>query len=138
MKKTRDLVDLAIQAAVLVALAFGMVVLFRAVSRGGMGPLAKASPTPQASLSPTGIPTDIPYPPPEEAAPPQEATLPPTEYFIETTPGEFWPPTDTPWPTFTPYPSPTLRPGPTDTPIPLRKPASNASGNLIYFSRQTD
>lgn len=36
MKKTRNLVYMAIQAAVRVALAFGMVVLFRAASRGGL------------------------------------------------------------------------------------------------------
>jgi hypothetical protein len=54
---------------------------------------------------------------------------------IITTPGfGEVPPTLTPWPTFTPYPSPTLRPEPTPTAVPLREPAKDAAGSVLYLA----
>jgi len=59
-------------------------------------------------------------------APLEEATY-PTPIIIEIYPG-----TPTPWASFTPPPQPTSRPGPTETPLPLRQPAGDTAGFIIY------
>jgi hypothetical protein len=151
VNKAKRLINLMIQAVMLVGLVVGMVILFRAVSRGGGSspftqsdlstglpypPPGENSPMLEATPSPAEIISALPYPPPDETVPAQEITPLPTVEYIELTPGEFWPPTETPFPTLPPYPSSTLRPGPTETPIPLAGPAKDASGNIYFFSRQ--
>jgi Tol biopolymer transport system component len=113
----------------LVLLLIGMVILFSFVS--GKNNLAAQTPQP--------IDTLHPYPPPQATdIPPMITPVPPTQIFIETTPGEFMPPSSTPYPTFTPFPSPTQSKGPTATPIPVIPPAADASGRIIFLASQPE
>lgn len=111
--------DRIIVALLALAILTGLVVMLWQPVMTGLSRLWSPIPTPMSVGSPLLTPTASSSPTPT-----------PTP--------DMWPfPTSTPWvtilwPTFTPQPTPTRRPGPTATPFPLRGPAADAAGTILY------
>ncbi len=86
------------------------------------------------------VSTISPYPPPAYLTPKamQQITSNPYPPSVGTNPTPSPVMKETPYPTLIPFPTNTLKPGPKPTPIPLIPPAKNATGNILFLSRDSN
>lgn len=130
MKRKGNFAQGLLNLILLGILVVALVLILSVSMKGGITP---RYPPPLDNNTPTlEITNNQNYPPPVIGT--SFVILPEVTAIFANTPGGIEAlPTLTPWPTCTPYPLSTVNPEQSTTLYPLRSPATDASGNVIYF-----